>query len=198
MKNLNTAISITMAQCGHISKDSRNQHHGYDYTSEAEIIAAIRLPMSINGLSIAPIDIEILSFKEGKMHRYDLLITYRLSHISGEFIEVKIPASGADTQDKAFPKALTMGLKYALLQLFMVARGKDPDEDRNIPADLDAARLKEFTMWAEDYGGYLAMFEHCKKNNWPTPDRWDDEKMNSFKEKIMDGTILLSIPDDDL
>ena len=76
-----------------------------------------------NGLVLVPSNVQVLDCKEaGKTYRYDLLITYKCMHTSGESLDIVVAASGADSQDKALPKAMTMGLKYALIQCLLIAK----------------------------------------------------------------------------
>ena len=185
MKNITEAITKTMQNCGYISKDSTNTHHKYKYTSEAEIIGAIRAPMAQNGLSLLPVGVQVLECAtSGKMYRYDLLVTYKLLHVSGESIDLVVPASGADTQDKALPKAMTMALKYALIQAFLVARGVDPDADGDI-------HESELASWARPFGGIKKIRGYCRRNEKPDPATWSDQTFANFEAALADGRIEL-------
>jgi hypothetical protein len=56
-----------------------------------------------------------------------LRLTYRFSHVSGEYIDVQTIGEALDTSDKAANKAMTIGLKYAIRQFFLIETGDDPD-----------------------------------------------------------------------
>jgi hypothetical protein len=186
MNQIINALNVAMSEVGLVSKDSVNSHHKYKFTSEAEIISQIRLPFITNGLVLYPANVQVLKCAEsGKLYRYDLLVTYKCTHTSGESFDIVVPASGADSQDKALPKAMTMALKYALIQLMLVARGVDPDQD----GDLNAAEVKK---WAKRYGGLKRVQEYCKANNKPDPLTWPTEEyFTKFDEAVAEGRIDL-------
>lgn len=57
------------------------------------------------------------------------IFTFTLWHSSGEFLTVQVPAVGVDEQDKGPGKAVTYAAKYAWLQVMMLKRGDDPDQE---------------------------------------------------------------------
>ena len=50
-----------------------------------------------------------------------------------DFIEVESFGRGLDTADKGFGKASTYARKYALLNVYKIATGEDPDKDKEKP-----------------------------------------------------------------
>ena len=63
-----------------------------------------------------------------------------------DFVEVESFGRGIDAQDKGFGKASTYARKYALLNLYKIATGVDPDaeasKDMEVPAQMDVRKLK--------------------------------------------------------
>lgn len=57
------------------------------------------------------------------------IFTFTLWHSSGESLTVQVPAIGVDEQDKGPGKAMTYAAKYAWLQVMMLKRGDDPDQE---------------------------------------------------------------------
>ena len=186
MKQIIEALNLAMQDVGLVSKDSTNSHHNYKFTSEAEIISSIRQPFMQHGLVLVPADVQVLKCAEsGKLYRYDLLVTYRCLHTSGEHIDIVVPASGADSQDKALPKAMTMALKYALIQCMLVARGVDPDAD----GDLNAAEVRK---WAQQHGGLKRVQQYCRANGKPDPLQWPSmDYFTAFDTAVAEGRIEL-------
>lgn len=105
----------------------------YTFAGEADLIRAIRGAMINHGLTIAPIGAESVyegqqESKRGRpMPHVRLKLTYRLSHTSGESIDLQTIGEAVDTSDKAANKAMTIGLKYAIRQFFLIETGDDPD-----------------------------------------------------------------------
>lgn len=207
MREITEAINAVMQAAKHVTKDSINAHHKYNFTSEAEVITAIRAPMAKNGLSIFPYKVEILEFTtSGKMYRYDILAIYRMYHCSGQYIDIHIPASGVDTQDKALPKAMTMALKYALIQTFILARGIDPDEEKTNLDELQALQDENaeyvkhveqqeskiqmlLEVWGSRFNGLEAVNNVCKSTNKPLPVTWSETTFNNFMQAVDEGKI---------
>lgn len=126
MSKIAVAINEVYKRIGYVQKDG-NVNFGntkYNYAGEAAFIKAIRPVMTEFGLSIAPINMEILSNQNGLVN---ISAIYRLLHTSGESLDIFSLGQGKDSADKAIPKALTGAYKYALRQTFMIETGDDPD-----------------------------------------------------------------------
>ena len=145
IKNLTQAIITVMANCKGIEKnltvgEGRSSYKG---VADKDVKLIIGELMVKNGLAIIPTGIEettqVESWKEagqyGEKHKQSVFTkvttSYILSHVSGEWIEIKGIGHGVDSQDKSAGKATTYALKYALLYLFMVPTGTIDDADNN-------------------------------------------------------------------
>ena len=119
--------------------EGRNSYKG---VPDQEVKKVIGESMTKNGLSIFPIDIqETTQLSEwdedspqyGKKRKQSIftkvVTTYLLSHVSGEWMEIKGYGHGVDSQDKAAGKATTYALKYTLLYTFLIPTGKIDDSD---------------------------------------------------------------------
>lgn len=70
--------------------------------------------------------------KEGKQFYSDMVIAYRLvCTLDGSEVKCLVPSGAADNGDKHFSKAMSMGLKYMLNQMFLIPTG-DPDADSEV------------------------------------------------------------------
>ena len=131
-KSLLRAINMVLNEVSTVKKEGENKHHHYSYATEEDVLKTVRPAMLKAGLMILPVKQEIIELSEkGKFYRIDIRAVYRLSHLSCEFHEFSICASGTDPMDKALPKALSMALKYAYFQVFNLAKGDDPDHTQN-------------------------------------------------------------------
>lgn len=114
----------------------------YKAVSDKDVKIAVGNAMSKAGLSIIPIDVQPTT----KIERWEevdynnkmktkqsvfteVVTTYLLTHISGQYVTVKGYGHGVDSQDKGAGKATTYALKYALLYTFLVPTGDIPDTD---------------------------------------------------------------------
>jgi hypothetical protein len=70
------------------------------------------------------------------------VVTYRLAHASGEYIELQAAGEGQDSGDKATGKAMTAAMKWCLRQMTLVETGEDADRERPeadyVPPEPDA------------------------------------------------------------
>lgn len=152
------AMQAVMEDVGYIQKDGRVAFGKtkYNFVSAAGLISKIRPAMLKHGLLLIPSDggappqQEIaISNKDGKetINHYVLIeMTYTLSHVSGVVWphKIKIPASGYDSGDKATYKAMTGAIKYALLSVFLLETGDDPEEEKFTASDIsDIEKLLE-------------------------------------------------------
>ena len=117
-------IVRVMASLERLPKDKTNAHFGYAYTSEAAVKAALRPLCAEHGLVILP---------SVSRHERDAGLTTLWLDISfvdsdnGDAHTIHMVSEGLDQQDKGPAKALTLGLKYVLLNTFLVDTGEDPD-----------------------------------------------------------------------
>lgn len=134
-RSLVRKLSEVMAAVSHVPKTGRNNFHNYDYATEADITAAVRQEMAKRSVMLVP-SVDACDFLEvttngGKKER---LCTMRMTFTahdgeSGEEIRFVSVGQGQDASDKAAYKAATGATKYALLKLFLIPTGDDPEKD---------------------------------------------------------------------
>lgn len=142
MIELYKAIRAVMGDVGYVQKvgqitDNRGKKM-YNFAGEVAMLRALRPSMLERGLCMFPVGCElfetheILDGKYGKKTSRTVRVvsTYRLAHESGEFVDIQVAGEGQDSGDKAAAKAMTIALKYAIRQTFLIETGDDPDESR--------------------------------------------------------------------
>lgn len=133
MKQIITALNAAYKECGYVQKAGKNKEQGYKFAGEADFIEAIRPVLLAHGITVFPSAYELIksedyATKSGtRMNRIVAKYTFTFAHTSGEFISVVAVGEGADSSDKASPKAATIALKYALRQTLLIETGDDPD-----------------------------------------------------------------------
>ncbi len=145
-KSIIKAIHNVMHKVEYVVKDGKNEFHKYKYASEAALIAALRPVMLAEGLIIIPSGEELRPVDEfGITH---IVLTYTLTHISGDVWPDKIKAFGAGSDksgkrkdetfavgDKGVYKAITGGYKYFIKNLFQIETGTDPEKEHKKKRD---------------------------------------------------------------
>lgn len=145
-KSLVSKLAEVMGEVHRIPKSGRNDFHKYDYATEADIVEAVRGGMAQRGLVLVP-SVEKMEWADlagGKQRLCTL--TVRFTVIDGETdsrLDFVAIGQGSDAGDKATYKAMTGAVKYALLKLFLIPTGDDPEAEKTPPAQGQRAAPKE-------------------------------------------------------
>lgn len=122
-----------MALVERVPKNGHNDHFNYDFATESDITAAVRMEMARRQLMIFPDAIEAKEMAIGEKGRRVFTQKTRFTIEDGESGESRsfcLYSQGVDGEDKGPYKATTGGVKYALLKLFLIATGDDPERDQ--------------------------------------------------------------------
>ncbi|NOK32380.1 ERF family protein [Corallococcus exercitus] len=134
-RSLVRKLAEVMGEVERVPKSGRNDFHRYDYATEADIVSAVRKAMADRALMLIPSVVktewrEVERNKGGKDRIATLTVRFTLTDgDSGEERSFEVLGEGQDQGDKATYKALTGAVKYALLKLFLIPTGDDPEDD---------------------------------------------------------------------
>lgn len=130
-------IAKVMADVETVAKRGHNKAHDYDYAMEADIVDELRPIMAKHKIVMIPHqssernEIEV-STRSGKASIVRIHHTFGFYDAEdGSAVEIGVWGEGFDSLDKASYKAFTGAEKYALLKIFMVATGDDPEADQS-------------------------------------------------------------------
>ena len=147
--NLVDAINYVMRKAKSVEKNltvgtGNNQYPGVSHKDVKELLQPL---LAEAGLIIIPTKIVptvTVDRWEETGHAYgkeiirrkmrvltEVLVTYRLQHVGGEFIDLQGYGHGLDNQDKSAGKSTTYALKYLLIYTFLIPTGKIDDADGN-------------------------------------------------------------------
>jgi hypothetical protein len=145
--NLARAMLEVMKAVQYVEKRGRNDFHNYNYAMESDVVAAIRKGMIDNDLVLLP---RAYFTNGGSPNVVDenglthVSVEFTLIHApSGERANISFPGSGSDKNrngvgDKGVYKALTGAYKYALLKVFLVETGDDPERHERDEEEITA------------------------------------------------------------
>lgn len=134
-KSLIKKLASVMGLIERVPKRGRNQTHAYDYATEADIVGEVRKAMASQALLMVPTVVGVKwdakTTKSGaEMKICTLRVRFTLfDGESGESLSFEVFGQGEDTGDKSTYKAMTGATKYALLKLFLIPTGDDPEND---------------------------------------------------------------------
>lgn len=130
-------IGQAMREIGAIGKNSRNEQQQFWYRGVDAVYNALNPVMAKLGLFITP---EILDQKReerlsssNKSLIYSIVtMRYTVYAPDGSFVQLTVIGEGMDSGDKATNKAMSVAMKYAMFQLFMIPTEELQDPDAEV------------------------------------------------------------------
>lgn len=146
------AMNEVMKACSFIEETGKNNHFGYSYASDFDLLTTVQPAMANNGLTLVPEDIELLEQRPIGDRGRELTVikvTYRLRHVSGATALIVAVGTGVDNEDKGAYKAQTGALKYALRQALLIPTGQDAERDvveKKQEANLEVDLMRKYGL----------------------------------------------------
>lgn len=125
-------IASIMGDLDRIPKSGYNKQFDYKFVTESDVVGAVRPLMAKNKLVMIP-SIRRYSVKDHKGRNSTMYIgTIEIKWTiidgeSGESVSFSMIGKGVDNMEKDIYKAITGNKKYALITLFMIDSGDDPE-----------------------------------------------------------------------
>ena len=146
------AIIAVQQKCPNLTKDKQvgTGNSAYKSVTDKQVRDNVRPLMSEYGLSVMVQEVETIS---SEVHRYidpqwnkakkevfeQNLYTFRLSHVSGQWLLGKSKGIGVDANDKGPGKAETYAMKNFLMNTFLITKGDDEDPSNQHSTDQEVA-----------------------------------------------------------
>ena len=129
-----TSIINAMGQINAIAKGRKNSTQGFQYRGIDEVMNELHPILTKCGIFIVPTVLDEqrtsgTTAKGGTMFYTRLKIKFTFYAKDGSSVESIVIGEAMDSGDKASNKALSIGLKYALLQVFCIPTEDDKDPD---------------------------------------------------------------------
>jgi len=130
MKALAAALSKAQAQMDGAKKDANNPHFKSKYADLSSVWDACRTALTSHGLSVVQF---------GEVTEAGMVLTTRLLHDSGEFVEGRIPLLNGKGDMQGLGSALTYARRYGLAAMVGVC---PEDDDGNAASEKPQAVVK--------------------------------------------------------
>lgn len=145
-KSLAWKLAEVGGEVGKIAKDGWNANQKYKFVKESDVSAAISPLLAERHIFLWSDEVERSEHELFKTQNnaimWKVMVNVAYQFIDGETGEVTPIqhrwGDGADTSDKALPKAQSMSLKYFLLKTFLLSTGTD-DAEADEKVDKSAA-----------------------------------------------------------
>lgn len=198
-KRLAAKLAEIIAAVGHIEKKGVNDFHKYRYAQDADILAAIRPHLAERHVIIVPTLVSQtwheVTTRNGQVEQIArVVMEYAvLDGDTGEELRFRMPGEGQDRGDKGTYKAVTGATKYALMKLFLLPTGDDPEADKGVDernaekATITAEQATDLETLAENVGAelpkLLAFFKVAKLTELTPADHAQAVRMLEKKRK---------------
>lgn len=142
--NIYESITGIMQEGYAITKEKRNQQQGFLYRGIDDVMNTFQPLMSKYRIFCVP---EVLGREreerktnKGTILIYSILtIRYTFFAEDGTSVSAVVVGEGMDSGDKASNKAMAVGMKYAMFQVFCIPTEETPDPDAETPPRSSAA-----------------------------------------------------------
>ncbi len=135
-RSLVRKLAEVMAAVSHVPKGGHNKAQNYDFARDVDVLASVRKELALRQVILthtadAPTWRTFTTSGGSVMHAATLRLTFTAHDgESGESLQVAVGGGeGMDSGDKQLPKATTGATKYAILKLFLIPTGDDPEWD---------------------------------------------------------------------
>lgn len=161
--NIYQRLHAVMKDVSYIKKEDKKVNGQYTFASHDAVTAAVRPALIEHGVLSIPQNLE--TRQNG--NRTEAHFNLRFINIDkpDDYIDVPTFGYGIDNQDKGVGKALSYGVKYALLKALSLETGDDAERDHIElkatpinPLD-DNYERRDFAFSKEDLDKFLAEFE---------------------------------------
>ena len=131
-------IIEVMADINAIGKDRRNQQQGFQFRGIDDVMNELHSSLAKCGVFVLPNVLEETrttgkTARGGDMFYTRLKIKFGFYAEDGSHVDAVVIGEAMDTADKASNKALSIGLKYAMLQVFCIPTEDEKDPDAVSP-----------------------------------------------------------------
>ena len=131
-------IIEVMADINAIGKDRRNQQQGFQFRGIDDVMNELHSSLAKCGVFVLPNVLEETrttgkTARGGDMFYTRLKIKFGFYAEDGSHVDAVVIGEAMDTGDKASNKALSIGLKYAMLQVFCIPTEDEKDPDAVSP-----------------------------------------------------------------
>ena len=136
--SLVSKLANVMKEVKYIQKRGYNKFHKYNYATEADVNEKVGEELSKANIIMIPNmvshDTREHTNRNGNVE-YIVTVNMEFRFIcgdSGQEITFNMSGSGQDAGDKGIFKAISGAQKYALMKVFMIATGDDPEGDSGV------------------------------------------------------------------
>ena len=166
-------IIEVMADINAIGKDRRNQQQGFQFRGIDDVMNELHSSLAKCGVFVLPNVLDETRTTGKTSNNKDMFYTrlkinFGFYAEDGSHVDAVVIGEAMDTADKASNKALSIGLKYAMLQVFCIPTEDEKDPDANSPQPA-AGTMQQQAAPAQQPKKPAAKFDFEPKGGETTP-----------------------------
>lgn len=143
-----SAIVAIMGETKAITKSEFNQQQRFRFRGIDNVMNELHGLFAKHGVFILPqtkvFDVSEKVTKNGTIMYYTrATIAYRFVTDDGSYVETVTVGEAMDSGDKGMNKAMSIALKYALMQMLLIPTEEDKDPDRTTPEETRPRTIQE-------------------------------------------------------
>lgn len=145
-KGIYAKIANILKETKAITKSEKNQQQGFKFRGIDNVMNELHELFAKNDVFILQ---EVKNFttenrptKSGGLNTFTrATITFRYMTTDGSYVETTNVGEAMDSGDKGMNKAMSIALKYSLLQMFLIPTEEQKDPDATTPEDTDFKQM---------------------------------------------------------
>ena len=191
MTEIYKALATVNKSIKAIGKDRTNQQQGFKFRGIDDVMNELHSLFAANEIIILQTVNEVNVTERTNLRGTALFfvrinVTYQFTHSDGSHADITVYGEAMDSGDKATTKAMSIALKYALLQMFLIPTEEEKDPDavaHEVKAKLPESNLETSPEFTEA----LTLVETCDtterlKDIWSTYKTFQGVKI--FKDAV--------------
>lgn len=159
IKNIYVKILDVMREVDYIQKGDKKVNNQYRFVSHDQVASVMHKQFVKHGIVCLPDVVEY--HQDGNRTVVELLVRFVNVDDTSDYAEVTALGHGIDSGDKGPGKAVSYAFKYALLKVFCLETGDDPDNDASalyIPSKESVSQDQVMTL-SKAIGGHEELLE---------------------------------------
>lgn len=126
-KNIYQRLHAVMQEVEYVQKEAKKVNNQYSFVSHDGVTAKVRPSFVKHGIVYHPVD--LVQTVNGNRTEATFKVRFVNVDFPDDFVDVPTFGYGIDPQDKGPGKAMSYGVKYALLKTLGLETGDDPERE---------------------------------------------------------------------
>jgi hypothetical protein len=197
MNQIYERMSKVMSEIDAIGKDQNNRQQGFSYRGIDDVMNSLHSIMAKHEVFVMPELVNAIreerKTKSGGVLIYSICdYKFTFNTVDGSSVSCVVRGEGMDSGDKASNKAISIALKYALVQAFMIPTEDMVDPDATTPEQTEPTveinwqfhekNLDKMKTEQEVKDYFVGLGSHPDRKSW-TSEQLDD--FTNLKEKYI-------------